>query len=216
MTPPVSPEPLTVKANCAPPEFADAGAGAVMELRCGPLNVKLFRCRSQAPRPCVAARRVRDGSCSFNDNTATRGNPLLNVVQVHGVTKQFPMNTPRSVAAYSVPGTSGSTTTSFTGRLGRSVAAGFEQSATEQLTSIQGDKNPALAKICPIGSLTLALLFTYEKPEDATYTVPPVTSAGSTATAVIARGVIATGVKFAKLPGVTPVAMNRLPAVEPA
>ena len=57
MVPPVRPEPLTARVNCAP--FALTEVGETEEI-CGPLNEKLFRSISQAPRPCVAARSVRD------------------------------------------------------------------------------------------------------------------------------------------------------------
>jgi hypothetical protein len=45
--------------NCGPPTLAEGG---VMEEICGPLKLKLFKLMSQAPRPWVAARRVREGS----------------------------------------------------------------------------------------------------------------------------------------------------------
>ena len=59
MAPPVRPVPFTVRVSEAPPEFADAGESEKMR---GPLNGKLFREMSHAPRPCVAARSVRDAS----------------------------------------------------------------------------------------------------------------------------------------------------------
>src|ERR1051325_1380021 len=93
MLPPVNPEPFTVSVNCVPPAFTDTG---VMDATCGPLNEKLFNFRSHAPRPCVAARSVRDASCMRNESTATRGRPLLSVSQVHGNVEQLPINTPRS------------------------------------------------------------------------------------------------------------------------
>src|SRR5215472_4223932 len=85
---------------------------------------------------------------------------------------------------------SGSTTRSFTGVLGRSLAAGVVQTATEQLTSFQVAPPSVVLKIWPVGSLTLkvGVLTTKEKPEKVTYAVLPVASAGSTAMAVKARG----------------------------
>ena len=81
-------------------------------------------------------------------------------------------------------------TRSFTGMLGRSVAAGVVQTATEQLTSFQVAPPSVVLKMWPVGSLTLKfeLLNTKEKPEKVTYAVIPVVSAGSTAMAVSARG----------------------------
>src|SRR6266566_2355180 len=74
-------------------------------------------------------------------------------------------------------------TRSFTGMLGRSVAAGVVQTATEQLTSFQVAPPSVVLKMWPVGSLTLKfeLLNTKEKPEKVTYAVIPVVSAGSTA-----------------------------------
>ena len=58
--PPVRPLPFTVMVmGLLAPTLVEVG---VMEEMCGPLKVKLFRLMSQAPRPCVAARRVREGS----------------------------------------------------------------------------------------------------------------------------------------------------------
>src|SRR5882724_9207108 len=84
-----------------------------------------------------------------------------------------------------VPGTSGSTTTSFTGMFGKSVVAGFMQFATEQLTSAQGVPRSVVLKMCPIGSFTEkpAELTTNENPENAAYAVCPVVSTGSPASA---------------------------------
>src|SRR2546421_12966929 len=81
-------------------------------------------------------------------------------------------------------------TRSFTGMLGRSVAAGVVQTATEQLTSFQVAPPSVVLKMWPVGSLTLKfeLLNTKEKPEKVTYAVIPVVSAGSTAMAGSARG----------------------------
>src|SRR5438128_2159525 len=102
----------------------------------GPLNEKLFRKMSHAPRPCVAA----------------RGRPEPTVVQVQGIAEQSATNTPRSVAAYRVLGTSGSRTRSFTGMLGRSVAARAEQLLVEQLTSFQVKPLSVVLKMWPSGS----------------------------------------------------------------
>src|SRR6516225_11219001 len=58
--PPVSPLPFTVSVKSAPPANAETGE---IEERCGPTKVKLFSTMSHAPRPCVAARSVRDARC---------------------------------------------------------------------------------------------------------------------------------------------------------
>src|SRR6476660_8701181 len=103
----------------------------------GPLNGKLFKNMSHAPRPCVAARSMRDAAWRRNEMTATRGRPDPTVLQVQGSAEQSPRKTPRSVAAYRVFGTSGSRTRSLTGMFARSFAAGIEQLVVEQLTSVQ-------------------------------------------------------------------------------
>src|SRR5690348_2807621 len=59
IAPPVSPIPVTVNVNEALVAFTLDGDSAEI---CGPEKMKLFRLMSQAPRPCVAARRVREGS----------------------------------------------------------------------------------------------------------------------------------------------------------
>ena len=46
-----------------------------MELTCGPTNGKFVRTSDQAPRPCVPATRVREGSWSLRERTATFGRP---------------------------------------------------------------------------------------------------------------------------------------------
>ena len=86
--PPVRPEPFTVRVTAeVAPALAEVGD---RELMCGPVNVKLFSGKSHTPRPCVAARSVREGSCMRSDNTATFGKPLPSVVQVHGAAEQLP------------------------------------------------------------------------------------------------------------------------------
>ena len=59
MVPPVKPLPFTVSVNCGAPTLTEIG---VMEEICGPEKLKLFKLMSQAPRPCVPARSVREGS----------------------------------------------------------------------------------------------------------------------------------------------------------
>src|SRR5882724_2880054 len=85
--------------------------------------------------------------------TAARGRPDPTVLQVQGIAEQLPMKTPRSVAAYSVLGTSGSMTRSFTGMLGRSAAARAEQLLVEQLTSLHVMPLSVVLKMWPRGSL---------------------------------------------------------------
>jgi len=96
MLPPVRPVPFTVERELWAASVAFVG---VIEETCGPLKMKLLRFMSQAPRPWVAARRVREGSCSRKEWTTTRGSPVLRVLQVQDVTVQLPTKTPRSVAA---------------------------------------------------------------------------------------------------------------------
>src|SRR6266850_49093 len=77
--PPISPLPFTVNKKAAPPDCAKTGE---IEAMCGPENGKLFRTSDQAPRPCVVASSVREGSCSFRESTATLGSPLSRVDHV--------------------------------------------------------------------------------------------------------------------------------------
>src|SRR3989475_5440091 len=100
-----------------------------MELTCGPTKVTVNGRgeRDQAPRPWVPATRVREGSWSLRESTATLGRAVPRVFQVQTEPVQDPWNAPRSVAAWIVPGTSGSTTRSLTGMFGRSVALGDSQ-----------------------------------------------------------------------------------------
>src|SRR5947208_1246797 len=55
----VKPLPFTVRVSEAAPALILAGESEEMW---GPMKLKLFRLMSQAPRPCVPARRVREGS----------------------------------------------------------------------------------------------------------------------------------------------------------
>src|SRR5882672_3126876 len=77
--PPARPFPLTVNETEPLPAFAVTGE---IEEMCGPGNVKLFSTMSHPPRPCVAARSVRDARCNFRECTATRGSPVLSVDHV--------------------------------------------------------------------------------------------------------------------------------------
>ena len=95
IVPPVRAEPLTVRVNCAPFELTEVG---VSEEMCGPLKEKLFRFMSHAPRPWVAARKVREAACKRMERTAICGSPVPSVLQVQGVAEQLLTNTPRSVA----------------------------------------------------------------------------------------------------------------------
>src|SRR5579862_1133566 len=72
---------------------------------------------SQADRPMVAARRVREASWSLRELTTVRGSPVPNGVQV--VPPLVVAYTPISVATYSQFNTSGSTTRSSAGIFGR-------------------------------------------------------------------------------------------------
>src|SRR6266566_3595961 len=72
--PPVRPLPSTVKVKEADPTWAEMGE---MELTCGPTNGKFVRTSDQAPRPCVPATRVREGSWSLRERTATFGRPAV-------------------------------------------------------------------------------------------------------------------------------------------
>src|SRR5580704_6852496 len=83
----VRPVPVTVSVSCAPPAFAEVG---VSEKIRGPVKAKLLSAISQTPRPCVAARSVRDASCRRSDNTATRGRPVPSVLHVQGRGVQTP------------------------------------------------------------------------------------------------------------------------------
>src|SRR5579859_5158413 len=73
--------------------------------------------RSHMLRPGVAARSVREARCSCRAVTGRRGSPTESADQVEPPSPV--RKTPTSVAAYRVFGKSGSTTTSFTGMLGR-------------------------------------------------------------------------------------------------
>src|ERR1700687_5210025 len=98
----VKPFPPTVSETPEAPAGAKVGEMSVMP------NVEVPpKDKFQAPRPCVAAKRVREARCMRRDRTATFGKLLLlRVVQV--APPLLDKNTPISVAAQRVPGRSGS------------------------------------------------------------------------------------------------------------
>src|SRR2546425_3068743 len=93
----VRPLPSTVNVKEADPTCAEMGE---MELTWGPTKPPLRGTnRDQAPRPWVPATRVREGSWSLRESTATLGRAVPRVFQVQTEPVQDPWNAPRAVAA---------------------------------------------------------------------------------------------------------------------
>ena len=65
-------------------DIEDTGGAMVFrettEVGIGGAILAMFK--SQAPRPCVEARRVREEACNVSPRTATRGKPLTRDVQL--------------------------------------------------------------------------------------------------------------------------------------
>src|SRR5271166_4139690 len=108
--------PVTLSENAGSPAFVWTGERELIN-GCdedAPLNATEI---SHTPRPCVPARNKRAVRCSESESTTTRGRLAPKEFQV--APPSLLDITPASVAAYNVPGISGSSSRSFTGRSGR-------------------------------------------------------------------------------------------------